>query len=89
MPGTRPVIQRETCVVVLVTKSCPTLLQARGCSPPGSTVHAISQARYWSGLPFPSPGDLLDRGINPRLLRWHVDSLPLSHMRSPRERSTQ
>ena len=27
------------------------------CSPPGSSVHGILQARYWSGLPFPSPGD--------------------------------
>ena len=25
------------------------------CSPPGSSVHGISQQKYWSGLPFPSP----------------------------------
>ena len=30
------------------------------CSPPGSTVHRIFQARYWTRLPFPSPGDLPD-----------------------------
>ena len=35
------------------------------CSPPGSSVHAISQARNWSGLPFPPPGDLPDPGIKP------------------------
>ena len=35
------------------------------CSPPGSSVHGILQARYWSGLPFPSPGDLPDPGIEP------------------------
>ena len=35
------------------------------CSPPGSFVHGISQAEYWSGLPFPSPGDLPDPGIKP------------------------
>ena len=23
---------------------------------------------YWSGVPFPSPGDLLDPGLNPHLL---------------------
>ena len=27
-----------------------------GCSPPGSSVHGILQARILSGLPFPSPG---------------------------------
>ena len=31
---------------------------------------------YWSGLPFPSPGDLPDLGITPESLALHVDSLP-------------
>ena len=31
---------------------------------------------YWSGLPFPSPGDLPDQGSNPGLLQSQVDSLP-------------
>ena len=35
------------------------------CSPPGSSVHGIFQAEYWSGLPFPSPGNLPDRGMEP------------------------
>ena len=35
------------------------------CSLPGSSVHGISQARIWSGLPFPPPGDLSDPGIEP------------------------
>ena len=34
------------------------------CSPPGS-VHGIPRPEYWSGLPFPSPGDLSDPGIEP------------------------
>ena len=29
----------------LVTKSCPTLVTPMDCSPPGSSVHEISQAR--------------------------------------------
>ena len=33
-------------------------------SPPGSSVHGISQARLLE-LPFPSPGDLPDPGIKP------------------------
>ena len=32
-------------------------------SPPGSSAHRILQARYWSRLPLPSPGDLPDAGI--------------------------
>ena len=48
---------------VLVTQSCPTLCNAMDCRPLGSSVHGVSQARYWSGLPFPSPGDLSDPGI--------------------------
>ena len=28
------------------------------CSLPGSSVHGILQAKYWSGLPCPPPGDL-------------------------------
>ena len=28
------------------------------CSPPGSSVHGFSRQEYWSGLPFPPPGDL-------------------------------
>ena len=36
------------------------------CSPPGSSVHGTTQAQeYWSGLSFPSPGELLDPGIEP------------------------
>ena len=34
-------------------------------SPPGSSVHGISQARIQNGLPFPSPGVLLDPGVKP------------------------
>ena len=37
------------------------------CSPPGSSVRGIFQARIleWSGLPFPPPGDLPNTGIKP------------------------
>ena len=33
------------CVCVLVTQSCPTLCNPMDCSPPGSSVHGILQAR--------------------------------------------
>ncbi|CAI9176124.1 unnamed protein product [Rangifer tarandus platyrhynchus] len=43
----------------------------------------FSSQEYWSGLPFPSPGDLPDSGIEPHIsciARW--DSLPLTHQGS-------
>ena len=30
---------------------------------------------YWSGLPFPSPGDLLDPGIEPGSPTWQADAV--------------
>ena len=36
----------------------------------------FSRQGYWSGLPFPSLGDLSDPGIEPRSLALQVDSLP-------------
>ena len=32
---------------------------------PSSSVHGVLQAKYWSGLPFPPPGDLSHPGIEP------------------------
>ena len=34
-------------------------------SPPGSSVHGISQTRILGGLSFPSPGDIPNPGIKP------------------------
>ena len=36
----------------------------------------FSRQEYWSGLPFPSPGDLLNPGIEPRFPALQADSLP-------------
>ena len=36
----------------------------------------FSRQEYWSGLPFPSPGDLPNPGIEPRSPALEVDSLP-------------
>ena len=64
-----------------ITQSChPT-----DCNLPGSSVHGISQQEYWSGLPFPSPGDLSDPGIEPMSPALQADSLPLSHLGSLKE----
>ena len=41
---------------------------------------------YWNGLPFPSPEDRPDLGIELKWIRstWQVDSLLLSHLGSPK-----
>ena len=44
---------------------------------------------YWSGLPFPSPGDLSHPGIDPTFPWLQVDSLPLSHWGLPVSLFTQ
>ena len=36
----------------------------------------FSRQEYWSGLPFPSPGDLPDQGIEPRSPASQADTLP-------------
>ena len=36
----------------------------------------FSRQEYWSGSPFPSPGDLHDPGITPRSPALQADSLP-------------
>ena len=36
----------------------------------------FSRQEYWSGLPFPSPGDLPDPGIEPRSPALCTDALP-------------
>ena len=37
----------------------------------------FSRQEYWSGLPFPSPGDLPNLGIKPRSPALQANSLPL------------
>ena len=48
-------------------------LQPCGCQAPLSM--EFSRQEYWSGLPFPSPGDLPNPGIEPRTPALQADSL--------------
>ena len=43
----------------------------------------FSRQEYWSGLPFPSPGNLPDPGINPRSPALQADSLPSELLGKP------
>ena len=40
------------------------------------TSMGFSRQEYWSGLPFPSPGDLPNPGIKPRSPALQTDALP-------------
>ena len=46
-----------TCYCCSGAQSCPTLYKPTDCSPPGSSVHVIVQARILEWAAFPSPGD--------------------------------
>ena len=46
------------------------------CSLPGSSVHGFPRQEYWSGLPFSSPEDLPDPGIEPTSPSPEADCLP-------------
>ena len=48
-------------VKVLVVQSCPTLFNPMDCSPPGSSVHGILQARIlkWVAISFSDQGSNL------------------------------
>ena len=65
-------------------QSCPTLCNPMMCSPPGSSVCGVFQARIleWVAISFPK-GSIPTQGSNPSLQHWQVDSLPLSHQESP------
>ena len=74
------------CVCVLNCSVMSDSLDPLDCSPPGSSVHGILQARIlWSGFPFPIPDYLPNLGIKPcllHLLPGQADSLPRYHLGS-------
>ena len=51
----------------LFIQSWLTVCSPTDCSPPGYSVQGFSRQEYCSGLPFPSPGDLPNPGIEPGL----------------------
>ena len=60
--------------------SCVWLCNSMDYSPPGLFFTEFSRQEYWSGLPFCSPGDLPDPGIepvSPASPNLQADSLPL------------
>ena len=76
-------MKRKVKVKSEVAQSCPTLCDPVDCSPPGSSVHGILQARIleWVAISF-SRGIFPTQGSNSHLLHWQADSLPMSDLGS-------
>ena len=76
-------------VKVLVAQSCPTLCHPVDCSPPGSSVLGILQARIleWGAIPF-SMGSSR-RGLNPGFPHCGQILYYLSHQGSPTTKHTE
>ena len=55
-------------------KSCPTLCDPMDCSLQVPLSMGFSRQEYWSGLPFPSPGDR----PNPEIKPMYLTSLALA-----------
>ena len=71
----------------LVAKSRPPVMTpwTVACQAPLSM--GFSRQEYWSGLPFPSLGDLPNPGIKPGSLALQADSLPTELRRKPGDAS--
>ena len=67
----------------LVTKSYPTL-----CDPVVSSLPVFSGQETGVGCHFLLQGIFPTQGLNPRLLYWQADSIPLSHQGSPMDTVT-
>ena len=58
-----------------IAQSCPTLCNPWTVAHQAPLSMGFSRQEYWSGLPFPSPGDLPNPGIKPRSPTLHADAL--------------
>ena len=67
----------------LVSKLCPTLATPWMVAHQAPLSMGFSRQEYWSRLPFPSPGDLPDPGIEPRSPVLQADSLPTELWEKP------
>ena len=67
----------------LVAKSCLTLANPWTVAYQTPLSMGFSRQEYWSGLPFTSPGDLPNPGIEPRTPALEADSQQLSYKGRP------
>ena len=71
----RRIPRHKAVVVVKVSQSCPTLATLWNVGHQVPLSMGFSRQEYWSGLPFPSPGDLPHPGIEPMSPALQADSL--------------
>ena len=70
------------CVCAKLILSCLVLCDTMDCSPPGSSVHGVLQAKILEWVAIPSPWDLPDPGIelaSPEAPALQADFLLLSY----------
>ena len=68
----------------LVANSCPILWDPMDCSPPGSSVHGIFQARILGvGCHLLLQGTFLTQGLNQYPLHWQTDALSFESQGKP------
>ena len=60
----------------LVAQLCPTLVAPWTAAHQAPVSMGFSRQEDWSGLPFPSPGDLPNPGMEPGSPELQADSLP-------------
>ena len=70
---------------ILATKLCLTLVTPWTVASQAPLSMGFSRQEYWSELPFPSPGDLPDLGIELRSPALQADSLPIELHRKPKD----
>ena len=70
-------------VIILVCESCSTICDPWAVAHNTPLSMGFPRQEYWSRLPFPSPGDLPNTGMELKCLQhWQTYSLPLSHQGS-------
>ena len=63
-------------MVATSLQSCSTFRDPMDCTHQAPLSMGFPKQEQWSGLPFPSPGDRPNPGIQPRSPALQVDSLP-------------
>ena len=66
-----------------VAQSCPTLSDPWTAAHQAPLSMGFSRQGHWSGLPFPSPEDLPDPGVEPESPEVQIYSLPFEQQGRP------
>ena len=81
-PGSAP-SSRSVCAMCSIAQSCPTLATSWTVAHQASLSMGFPKQECWSGLPFPSLGNLGSTGIEPRSPALQACSLPTEPLGKP------